>query len=127
MKLMCGIRLRLNQRYSMNRGKKHSERSQTSHLLDKRFRRLLPLSVPFLAVTLLESPLLLALVLVLLDFTGLRPRVVVRFFSFLHNPRPSFYYCTFKSCSLYQIIFLIISRCILDCLFANFAVNFVGL
>lgn len=51
-------------------------------LLDKRFRRLLPLSVPFLAVTLLESPLLLALVLVLLDFTGLRPRVlVVRFFS----------------------------------------------
>lgn len=82
MKLMCGIRLRLNQRYSMNRGKKHSERSQTSHLLDKRFRRLLPLSVPFLAVTLLESPLLLALALVLLDFTGLRPRVlVVRFFS----------------------------------------------
>lgn len=51
-------------------------------LLDKRFRRLLPLSVPFLAVTLLESPLLLALVLALLDFTGLRPRVlVVRFFS----------------------------------------------
>lgn len=87
MKLMCGIRLRLNQRYSMNRGKKNSERSQTSHLLDKRFRRLLPLSVPFLAVTLLESPLLespllLALVLALLDFTGLRPRVlVVRFFS----------------------------------------------
>lgn len=53
-----------------------------SHLLGERLRRRLPLSVPFLAVALLESPLLLAFVLVLVDLTGLRPRVLeVRFFS----------------------------------------------
>lgn len=51
-------------------------------LLGERLRRRLPLSVPFLAVALLESPLLLAFVLVLVDLTGLRPRVLeVRFFS----------------------------------------------